>query len=67
MNITVTTISKPKVGSCTILPKSGIAGQTLFTISCTNFNDDNNTENIFEYYQKNKNDETSIGKQLNNV
>lgn len=65
--ITVTTVPKPIVGSCTIQPQSGVAGQTLFTISCLNFNNDNNTENMFEYYQKNKNDETFIGKQFNNI
>lgn len=33
----------------------------MFTIACKNFKNDDNTDNIFEYYQKNKNDETSIG------
>ncbi|VVC44103.1 PKD/REJ-like domain,EGF-like, conserved site,EGF-like domain,PLAT/LH2 domain [Cinara cedri] len=59
--IYITTISKPKVDICTISPDSGLAGKTLFTISCMNFTNENNTENTFEYYQKNKYDETSLG------
>jgi hypothetical protein len=59
-NISITTISKPKPGNCTIEPKSGLAWKTSFTIKCNNFNNEHN----FEYYQKNKNDHSTMGKSL---
>lgn len=62
--ISITTIPRPKVGSCKIKPQSGIAGETLFTVLCIGFGNKNNSENIFEYYQKDKNDEGTMGKLL---
>lgn len=59
--IIITTITKPTIRECKINPDSGIAGDTLFTIFCT---DATNEKNIFEYYQTNKNDITNIGNLL---
>lgn len=58
--ISITTVSRPKYGNCSIEPRSGIAWTTSFTITCVNFNN----ENTFEYYQKNKNDNSTMGKSL---
>lgn len=55
------TIKKPKIENCIIQPQFGIAGETLFTISCVYLNYEYNMENIFEYYQRNKNDIESMG------
>lgn len=60
-SINITTTIKPKIEKCTIKPPSGIAGVTLFSIFCTEVKNENNMENSFEYYQKNKNDEASMG------
>lgn len=43
-----------------IEPRSGLAWTTSFTITCINVNNENN----FEYYQKNKNDNSTLGKLL---
>lgn len=59
--ITIKTVTKPKIGNCAIQPLSGLAGETLFTISCINLRDENNMENVYEYYQKNKNDKSTMG------
>lgn len=63
-NISITTISRPETQNCTIQPQLGFAGETLFTISCINLRNKINDKNIFEYYQKNKNDNTAQGKML---
>lgn len=55
------TIPKPKIGNCEIQPQTGVAGKTLFTISCINFRNENSNEIQFEFYQKDKNDKTSMG------
>jgi len=57
-NLSITTVSRPSIGNCTIQPLVGLAGETLFTLSCIHLSN----ETIFEYYQKNKNTEASIGK-----
>lgn len=49
-------MTRPIISDCTVQPKSGIAGITLFNISCMNLTRGNNAEYIFEYYQRNKND-----------
>lgn len=63
-SIHITTVSKPKIGNCIIQPQLGLAGKTLFNISCAGFRNENNMKNIFEYYQNNKNDETTMGNML---
>lgn len=60
-NKTITTITEPEIKSCKIQPESGLAGDTLFTISCVYLNYEYNKEMVFEYYQKNKNDKSNIG------
>lgn len=60
-HILITTIPRPKIDIiCAVRPIKGLVGKTLFTITCNNFKN----QNIFEFYQKNKNDETAMGKQL---
>lgn len=63
-NMSITTLSKPTVGNCTVKPTSGIAGITLFSITCVNFGNEDSSENNFEYYQKNKNDDSTVGKKF---
>lgn len=65
-SISITTISRPTIQNCTIQPQLGFAGETLFTISCINLRNQINGNNIYEYYQKNKNDDAAIGKILIN-
>jgi len=57
-NLTITTISRPKIGNCIIQPLVGLAGETLFSISCIHLSN----ETTIELYQKNKNDKASRGK-----
>jgi len=57
-NLLITTVSRPKIGNCTIQPLVGLAGETLFTISCIHLSN----QTTFEFYQKIKNDEASRGK-----
>lgn len=59
-NLSITTVSRPKIGNCIIQPLVGLAGETLFTISCIHLSN----KTTFEYYQKNKNNEASLGKPL---
>lgn len=65
--MSIMTIPRPNVGSCRIQPKSGIAGETLFTILCIGFGNKNKIENIFEYYQNDKNDEETMGKAIKTI
>lgn len=60
-NKTISTVREPEIEGCTIQPESGLAGETLFTISCDYLKDAYNMDIVFEYYQKNKNDKSSIG------
>lgn len=62
--MSIMTIPRPKVGSCIIQPKSGIAGKTFFTILCIGFGNKNKIKNIFEYYQNDKNDKETMGKAI---
>lgn len=54
-NIVITTITEQIAGQCHIHPGSGIAGITLFTIICTDFqneyNDNNLTYYLYEQYK----------------
>lgn len=53
----LTTIPRPKIGDCTVHPLTGFAGKTSYTVRCKRFENDTH----FEYYQINKNDETTMG------
>lgn len=63
-NISISTISRPETQNCTIQPQLGFAGQTLFSISCISIINEMNDKDIYEYYQKSKNDDAAIGNML---
>lgn len=63
-SMNITTTSLPKVDKCTIIPQSGLAEITLFTITCFR---KTNAKYIFEYYQNNKNDNATLGKLRKNT
>lgn len=55
--IVIKTAAKPLVGDCQVNPTSGIAGKTLFTITCSQFHDDYGDDDlVYYYYERYEND-----------
>lgn len=64
-SIVIKTAAKPKAGECHANPNSGIAGMTLFTITCSKFQDvygDNSL--LYMYYEQYENDENGYGNNI---
>lgn len=56
-SIVVKTAARPLAGECQVNPTSGVAGKTLFTITCSQFRDDYGDDDlVYYYYERYEND-----------
>lgn len=62
-SVIVRTAAKPVAGECHVNPKSGIAGTTLFTVTCSEFHDVYGDEALsYYYYERYESDQDELGK-----
>jgi len=61
-SIIIRTAAKPAAGVCHVSPRSGIAGMTLFTITCSQFRDVYGDDALlYYYYERYENDLDGLG------
>jgi hypothetical protein len=61
-SIIIRTAAKPIAGECQVNPTSGIAGKTLFCITCSKFHDIYGDDILsYYYYERYENDQNELG------
>lgn len=63
--LTVGTAAEPTAGECHIFPSSGIAGITLFTVTCSHFHDPYGENALFyDCYERYEGDQNGLGNNI---
>lgn len=61
-SIFIQTAAEPIAGECHVNPSSGIAGATLFSLTCSNFQDVYGVHSLFYYYyERYESDQDGLG------